>query len=130
MFIKDMRKCEEIIAGDNSILRELLNPLKEDLTIRYSLAHTRVRPGQTTLAHRLKGAEVYYILEGIGEMYVDDQREAVTAGQAIYIPPHSVQMIRNSGQDDLVFLCIVDPPWRPEDEEVVGGGDLEMGMNP
>jgi mannose-6-phosphate isomerase-like protein (cupin superfamily) len=130
MLIKDVRKCEEIIAGDNSILRELLNPLKEDLTIRYSLAHTRVKPGQTTLAHRLKSAEVYCILEGTGEMYVDNQREEVMAGQAIYIPPQSVQRIRNDGQDDLVFLCIVDPPWRPEDEEVVGGGDLQMGTNP
>ena len=36
MLIKDLRKCEEIIAGDNSILRELLNPLKENLKIRYS----------------------------------------------------------------------------------------------
>jgi len=130
MFIKDLRKCAEIIAGDNSILRELLNPLKEDLTIRYSLAHTRVRPGQTTLAHRLKSAEVYYILGGTGQMYVDDHREAVMAGQAIYIPPQSIQRIRNDGQSDLVFLCIVDPPWRPEDEEVVGGGDLEMETNP
>ena len=129
MLIKDLRKCEEIIAGDNSILRELLNPLKENLKIRYSLAHTRVRPGQTTLDHRLKSAEVYYILEGSGQMYVDDQREAVMAGQAIYIPPQSVQRIRNDGPDDLVFLCIVDPPWRPEDEEVVGGGDLGKGTN-
>ena len=119
MFIKDLKKCEEIIAGDNSILRKLLNPLKEDMAIRYSLAHARVRPGEITLAHRLKSAEVYYAVEGKGEMYVDDEREEVSAGQAIYIPPNSVQRIRNTGKDDLVFLCIVDPAWKPEDEELV-----------
>jgi len=37
MLIKDVKKCEEFIAGDNSILKELLNPLKEDIAIRYSL---------------------------------------------------------------------------------------------
>lgn len=119
MYIKDLNKCEEIIAGDNSILREMLNPLKEDIAIGYSLAHTKVKPGQITLTHRLKGAEVYYIVEGRGQMHVDDEQEEVSAGQVIYIPPNSVQRIRNTGKGDLVFLCIVDPAWKPENEELV-----------
>jgi len=119
MFIKDLKKCEEIIAGDNTTLRELLNPLKEDITARYSLAHAKVKPGEITHTHRLKSAEVYYILEGEGEMYIDSEKEKVSAGQAIYIPPNSIQRIKNKGISDLVFLCIVDPAWKPEDEEVV-----------
>jgi mannose-6-phosphate isomerase-like protein (cupin superfamily) len=119
MFIKDLKKCEEIIAGDNTTLRELLNPLKEDLIIRYSLAHAKVKPGEITYAHRLKSSEVYYLLEGEGEMYIDSEKEKVMAGQAIYIPPNSVQRIKNTGISDLVFLCIVDPAWKPEDEELV-----------
>jgi len=119
MVIKDLQKCAEITAGDNSILRELLNPLKEDIATRYSLAHARVEPGEFTLAHRLKSAEVYYIMEGRGEMYVDQEREGISAGQAIYIPPGSIQKIQNTGMSDLIFLCIVDPAWKPEDEELV-----------
>jgi mannose-6-phosphate isomerase-like protein (cupin superfamily) len=119
MFIKDLKKCEEIIAGDNTTLRELLNPLKEDIIIRYSLAHAKVKPGEITYAHRLKSSEVYYVLEGEGEMYIDSEKEKVSAGQAIYIPPNSIQRIRNTGISDLVFLCIVDPAWKPEDEELV-----------
>ena len=120
MYIKDLKTCEQMVAGDKSILRELLNPRKEDLAIRFSLAHARVRPGDITLAHRLKSAEVYYIMEGTGVMHVDDEREEVAAGQAIYIPPNCVQRIQNTGLDDLVFLCIVDPAWGPGDEEMVG----------
>jgi mannose-6-phosphate isomerase-like protein (cupin superfamily) len=119
MFIKDLKKCKEIIAGDNTNLRELLNPLKEDIKIRYSLAHSKVKPGEITYAHRLKNSEVYYVLEGEGEMYIDSEKEEVFAGQAIYIPPNSVQRIKNTGINDLVFLCIVDPAWKPEDEELV-----------
>jgi len=119
MFMKDLKKCEEIIAGDNTNLRELLNPLKEDIMIRYSLAHAKVKPGEITYAHRLKSSEVYYVLEGEGEMYIDSEKEKVLAGQAIYIPPNSVQRIKNTGISDLVFLCIVDPAWKPEDEELV-----------
>ena len=119
MIIKDVHKCKEIIAKDNSILKELLSPLKEHLAIRYSLAHARVKPGETTLPHRLKSSEVYYILEGEGEMYIDDEKAKVSAGQVIYIPPNSVQRIKNIGTNDLIFLCIVDPAWKPEDEELV-----------
>jgi len=119
MFIKDLKKCEEIIAGDNTTLRELLNPQKDDIATRYSLAHARLRPGEISHAHRLKSSEVYYILEGEGEMYIDDEKEKVCAGQAVYIPPNSVQRIKNTGIKDLTFLCIVDPAWRAEDEEVV-----------
>jgi mannose-6-phosphate isomerase-like protein (cupin superfamily) len=117
--IKDLDRCREFIAGDGSILRELLNPLKEDLDIRYSLARARVMPGRTTLPHRLKAAEVYYIIQGAGQMCVQDEAVRVCCGQAVYVPPGAVQSIRNTGDDDLVFLCIVDPAWRPEDEELV-----------
>ena len=119
MFIKDLKKCKEIIAGDNTILRELLSPQKEDIAIRYSLAHARLKPGQISLAHRLESSEVYYILEGQGEMHIDDEKENVSKGQVIYIPPNSIQKIKNTGTVDLTFLCIVDPAWKPEDEEVL-----------
>ena len=118
MFTKDLKQCEEFIAGDNSILRELLHPAKAELDIRYSLAHAIVKPGQTSTPHRLKTSEAYYILEGEGIMYIDDETASVHSGQAIYIPPGSRQYIRNTGQIELKFLCIVDPAWRKEDEQV------------
>jgi len=119
MFTKDLRKCEEITAGDKTILKELLSPLKEKIDVRYSLAHAKLRPGQISLFHRLKSSEVYYILEGEGEMYIDNEKEKVISGEVIYIPPNSIQRIKNIGEGDLSFLCIVDPAWRPEDEEVL-----------
>lgn len=119
MIIKDLSACDEIIAGDRTVLRELLHPDKADLKIRYSLAHAIVKPGQSSLPHRLKISEVYYILQGEGIMHVDEESAAVHAGQAIYVPPNSTQHIRNSGDSDLRFLCIVDPAWQPEDEEVL-----------
>jgi mannose-6-phosphate isomerase-like protein (cupin superfamily) len=119
MFIRDLKKCEEIIAGDHTILKELLNPLKDKIITNYSLAHAKVKPGEITYAHKLKSSEVYYILEGKGEMHVDDEKEKVSAGQAIYIPANSVQRIKNTGKKNLIFLCIVDPAWKPEDEELL-----------
>ncbi len=119
MFIKDLHECEEFIAGDNTILRELFHPDKADLQLRYSLAHAVLKPGLTSQPHKLKTSEVYYILEGEGTMYIDEENAVVHPGQTVYIPPDSKQCIKNTGNIDLKFLCIVDPAWRIEDEEVL-----------
>ena len=120
MIIKDLQDCEEFIGGDNTLLREILRPDKADLQLRYSLAHAVVKPGQTSHPHKLKtSSEVYYILEGYGVMHIGDESARVRAGQAIYIPPGSVQFIENVGESDLKFLCMVDPAWAAEDEVVL-----------
>lgn len=119
MIIRDLINCEEFIAGDKSILRELLHPGKSDLKIRYSLAHALVKVSEKTTKHILKTSEVYYILEGQGRMHVDDETENIYAGQAVYIPPGTVQFIENTGKSDLKFLCIVDPAWESKDEEIL-----------
>jgi mannose-6-phosphate isomerase-like protein (cupin superfamily) len=118
LFIRELKDCKEFVAGDNCILREILHPAKAALNLRYSLAHAVVKPGLTTWKHRLKTSEVYYIVEGEGVMHIDGESAAVKPGSTVYIPPMAMQSITNSGKKDLVFLCIVDPAWRKEDEEV------------
>ncbi len=119
MFIRDIENCEEITAGDNTRLRELFNPVRDDLELRYSFAVARVEPGGTTFLHRLATSEVYYILEGGGEMVIDGEHRDVGVGHALYIPPGAEQQITNTGEVDLVFVCVVDPAWRKEDEEIL-----------
>jgi mannose-6-phosphate isomerase-like protein (cupin superfamily) len=120
MLIVELGKCPEFIAGDKTVLREVLHPDKMPVEVRYSLAHAKVRPGERSLPHRLRTSEVYYVLEGSGVMVIDREEREVEPGSAVYIPPGAEQHIRNTGAGDLKFLCIVDPAWRAEDEEVTG----------
>jgi len=119
MLIRLVDDCREFVAGDGSLLRELLHPDKADVQIRYSLAHATVPFGQATKPHRLTTAEVYYVIEGFGTMCIDGESEPIEPGSTVYIPPGAVQSIENTGDDELVFLCIVDPAWQPQDEEVI-----------
>jgi mannose-6-phosphate isomerase-like protein (cupin superfamily) len=120
MFLKCLKDCREFVAGDGSILRELLHPEKADLQIRCSLAYAKIATSQATVPHKLKSAEVYYITAGQGLMHIDDESLEVGPDCAVYIPPGARQYIENTGNSDLKFLCIVDPAWREEDEEVLG----------
>lgn len=105
---------------DGTFLSEILHPENDPVEMNFSLAHAILREGEASLPHRLgESVEVYYILKGEGVMHIGDEVREVSGGDAVYIPPGCVQYIENSGEGDLSFLCIVSPPWRGEDEELV-----------
>lgn len=118
MLVSSLLDCHEFVAGDGTFLRELFHPDKQAIIAGYSLAHARLAPGKISLKHRLKGSEIYYILVGRGRMHVNDETSLVNAGDAVYVPPDAQQYIESLGPEELVFLCIVEPAWRAEDEIV------------
>ena len=113
MLIRRLEDCPEFMAGDQCQLREFLHPNRQDVDVRYSLAIARVAPGGRTLSHVLTTTEVYYILQGTGCMHVDGEACDVSAHQVVYIPANARQHIVNTGEIELQFLCICDPPWQP-----------------
>lgn len=118
MFYKKLKDATEFVAGDHTRLREIMHPVHDEVAIGYSLAHARVEVGKASLPHQLKGSETYYILEGKGEMYIDNQSFEVSKNDVFLVPPSASQYIKNIGTTDLVFLCIVEPYWQEEEEEV------------
>lgn len=118
MLVRKLQECEEFTAGDGTILRELLHPDKQPLALRYSLAHAIVPVGQTSIPHSLTTSEVYYIIQGKGEMHIDEETQLIEPGDAVYIPPNARQYVHNCGDEPLVFVCMVDPAWRQEDETI------------
>ncbi|NWF94868.1 MAG: cupin domain-containing protein [Candidatus Thorarchaeota archaeon] len=121
MLLKRFAEQREITAIDNTKLRELLNPRHECavLHLDYSLAHAVVEPGRATFPHRIKtSSEVYYIIRGSGIMHIDEETASVTANDCVYIPPGARQFIENTDTVPLVFLCIVSPAWKADDEEL------------
>ncbi|HHO58884.1 MAG TPA: cupin domain-containing protein [Thiotrichales bacterium] len=81
-----------------------------------SIARARVSPGVTTQWHRLAGTvERYVILSGCGLVEVGELKpQVVGAGDSVIIPAMCRQRISNTGSDDLVFLAICSPRFRPE----------------
>jgi len=117
MLIRDLAKIEWISAPDGCLVKEWMSPLREKMESGCSFAYAKVEEGKETALHALKtSSEAYVVLEGEGVLTIGAESEKVVAGQAIYIPAGEPQKIRNIGKGDLVFICIVSPPWRKEDE--------------
>lgn len=122
MIVRKLADRNEIVALDETRVREILNPEHDgkDLVLGYSLAHATVGAHRSSIPHRFKTAsEVYYILKGRGLMHIDDETAEVEAGDTVYISPGAVQFIENLTSSSLEFLCMVSPPWTPDSEEVV-----------
>jgi len=120
MFIKDADKIEEITAGDGTKIKEMLSPLKDLVSIRYSLALAKIAPGGKSYPHKLQSSsEVYIIVNGSGIMHIEDEVRAVKSGNVIYIPKGTFQFVENNSNEELIFYCIVDPPWDAGDEVVI-----------
>ena len=49
-------------------------------------------------------------------MHVDQDVREVRAGDALLIPAGAVQFLENTGEEDLVFLAIVEPAWQSESD--------------
>lgn len=124
MFIRKLSETPFTRVMDQSILAELLHPDKEPLAgdLGCSVAFAIVPQKEATLPHRLNTTtELYFILEGQGEMHIEDEKETVEPGNIVLIPAGSRQWIVNTGPRDLTFICIVSPRWKETDEELVKG---------
>jgi mannose-6-phosphate isomerase-like protein (cupin superfamily) len=69
--------------------------------------------------HNQEQEEVYFIVEGRGEMCLGEERREVTAGQMIYIPPGVFHQLTNTGDTPLRMIYCYGPAgevahWRQE----------------
>lgn len=106
-------ECDEFPIDEGCLITELSNGNGDDAL---SIAQARVPVGVTTRWHCLNGvAERYLIRSGTGSAEIGDQPPAaVAAGDVVLIPPGCRQRIRNTGDDDLVFLALCTPRFTPD----------------
>ena len=80
-----------------------------------SVAQARLEPGWQTKWHVLDGVnERYIIIQGEGEVETGDlPSQKVQSGDVVKIPAGIKQRIKNSGENDLVFLAICSPRFTP-----------------
>lgn len=82
----------------------------------HSLARIIIPPGKSSHPHFHKvSEETYYVLDGEGQMSLDDNEFSIKSGQACHIAPGEIHQISNPGEGDLVFLAVCVPPWVPDD---------------
>lgn len=119
MSLRKFETLEKIQGNEGTTIRQIFHPHNTLDGIHHSLAHFTLEKEKRSLLHRMKTSETYFILNGVGKLHVDDDVIDVSKNDAVFVPPMSKQFIENTGDSDLEFLCIVDPPWTQDDEEIL-----------
>jgi mannose-6-phosphate isomerase-like protein (cupin superfamily) len=109
MKVQALDGTQAFTTKDGSTIRELHH------TDDQSLAEASLPPSAATRRHRHKHAEeIYFFLEGGGEMEIEGERRDVRAGDAVLIPrgaPHTI----TAGASGARFLCCCAPPYSDDD---------------
>jgi mannose-6-phosphate isomerase-like protein (cupin superfamily) len=108
MDVTSLETAEPFTTKDGSRIRELHH------TAEQSLAEAVVASGQATERHfHALSEEIYFILEGDGDLEIDGEERRVCPGDAALIPPGARHSI--VARSDLRFLCCCSPPYSHED---------------
>ena len=76
-----------------------------------SIAHARIEKGQRTKWHSLNNTtERYVILPGCGAVEAETAKPCdITTSDVVIVPASTRQRIKNTGENDLLFLAICSP---------------------
>ena len=86
----------------------------------FSMGNVTLEPqGGQVPWHNQEQEEIYFIVEGHGEMCLGEERMFVEGGQAIYIPPTVFHQLTNTGSSPMRMIYCYGPAgdvahWRQE----------------
>jgi mannose-6-phosphate isomerase-like protein (cupin superfamily) len=86
----------------------------------FSMGHVTLEPrGGQVPWHNQDQEEIYFIVEGSGEMCLGEERKTVETGQAVYIPPQVFHQLTNTGSTPMLMIYCYGPAgdvahWRQE----------------
>jgi mannose-6-phosphate isomerase-like protein (cupin superfamily) len=120
MIISDLNQMEGRTFPARRTTRNLVGGVAPIQCENFSLGYVVLQPrGGQVPWHNQEQEEIYLVLEGTGEMCVDEERRTVHGGQTVYIPPGKYHQLTNTGDEPLVMIYCYGPAgdvahWRQE----------------
>lgn len=116
MKIVKIADCPEYVAEDKAVAKEFMSPRSTGLQ-NMSIAEITIPPHTDVVPHYHKACEeVYQIVAGQGEMFLDGARQTMSVGEAVAILPGQWHSIGNPFDEPLKMIVTCSPPWSPEDQ--------------
>lgn len=97
----------------------------------FSMGYVTLEPnGGQVPWHNQDQEEIYFILDGTGEMCLGEEKTTVITGQAVYIPPQVFHQLTNIGSSPLHMLYCYGPAgdvahWRQELDGILPRAGIE-----
>lgn len=120
MIIADLNETAGRVYPARRRTQNLVGGVSPIQATHFSLGYVTLEPnGGQVPWHNQDQEEVYFVLEGTGEMCLGGERRTVTGGQAVFIPSGVFHQMTNIGDTPLRMLYCYGPAgdvahWRQE----------------
>ena len=120
MIIADLKEIEGRVYPARRRTRNLVGGASPIQCEHFSLGYVVLEPrGGQVPWHNQDQEEIYFIVEGRGEMCLGRERRTVEAGQAVFIPPGEYHQLTNTGDGRMAMMYCYGPAgdvahWRQE----------------
>lgn len=92
------------VAARNAVRWKLLITGERSASSGLVTGIGQLPPGAELPLHHHEPEETYYVVSGHGEMEIDDHRQLVWPGCAVYIPANARHALRCTGSEPLLFV--------------------------
>lgn len=120
MIIADLAKIEGRTYPARRRTQNLVGGMSPIQATNFAMGNVTLEPnGGQVPWHNQEQEEIYFIVEGEGEMCLGEERRAVKAGQAVYIPSGVFHQLTNTGSTPMRMIYVYGPSgdvahWRQE----------------
>ena len=119
MFINNKSKCIPINGASSEKIYELLGRATGNSN-DVSIAYLELPPNASTPKHYHPDmAEVYYVLEGSGQLIVNNEVREIIKNDTAFIEKQKIHQLINHTDKILHLLTVSTPAWAPESEVIV-----------
>jgi mannose-6-phosphate isomerase-like protein (cupin superfamily) len=110
MIIADLKAIEGRTYPARRRTQNLVGGASPIQARNFSMGFVTLEPrGGQVPWHNQEQEEVYFLLEGIGEMCLGTERRVVAGGQALYIPSRVYHQITNTGSTPMKMIYCYGP---------------------
>ena len=131
MIIADLSKISGRTYPARRLTQNVVGGASPIQAKNFSIGHVTLEPrGGQVPWHNQEQEEVYFILEGTGEVCLGTERSEIKAGQAVYIPSKVFHQLTNTGAATMRMLYCYGPAgdvahWRQELEGTLPRAGVE-----
>ena len=132
MTIADLNKLEGRTFPARRWTRNLVGGASPIQAANFAMGYVVLEPnGGQVPWHNQEQEEVYFIVEGEGEICVGDERRPISSGQAAYLPPTVCHQLTHSGDKPMTMIYCYGPAgdvahWKQELEGTLPRAGIDV----
>jgi mannose-6-phosphate isomerase-like protein (cupin superfamily) len=136
MIISDLSQTKGRRFPARRLTQNLAGGVAAIQATNFSIGNVTLDPdGGQVPWHNQEQEEVYFIVEGTAEMCLGEERQTLTTGQMVYIPPGVFHQLTNIGQTPLRMIYCYGPAgdvahWRQELEGTLPKAGIDVPALP